>query len=110
MKDDDEDTVAVVEGVMNKNGVMCASSFVYDSASRILFCFEEEVGVREERMDENRATKEKSCRARERIRPRARSETEVRSPITRWRVSRILYVAVQVREADNGVSVIYQRG
>lgn len=86
-EDDDDDAVAVVvEGVVDRNEVMCASSFVYDSASRVLFCFEELVDMREERMDEKRATKEKSCRTSERMRPRVRSETEVRGSDSKgWR-------------------------
>lgn len=77
-REDDDEEVAVVEGLVDRNDVMCASSFVYDSTSKVLLCFEESVDVMAERMEENRAAKEKSCRASERIRPRVRSETEGR--------------------------------
>lgn len=79
-EDEDDEAVVVtvvVEAVVDRNEVMCASSFVYDSASRFAFVFED-VEVRDERMDEKRATKEKSCNASERIRPRVRSETKGR--------------------------------
>lgn len=85
-EDDDDDNevgTVVVEGAVDKNDVMCESSFVYDSASRVLFCFGESVCLSEERIDEKRATKEKSCKARERIRPRVRSETEGRGSESR---------------------------
>lgn len=82
-REDDDEEAAVVEGLVDRNDVMCASNFVYDSASRALFCLEDSAGAMEERMEENRATKEKSCRASERIRPRVRSETEGRGSDSR---------------------------